>query len=278
MRTMEPVEIAVDKILPSYAQVAQQLRKLILGGQLLPGRRLPSEAELATQFGVSRSTVREAVRSLAADKLLVSKRGVTGGTFIAFPETSDLEDYLQVNLTLLGGYDQLRVSEIAEVRATLEGEAAALAAQRRNETHLAQMHALENASDDEGDDPFYSKHAEFHTIVLDASDNRLLQLLTRPIFGVVRRRFRPDEADRGFWHEVAGEHTHILAAIEHGDSAEARRLMVSHIERLNFLYAEGKGDMPGQATAPELAGDETPARVPGPVRPRGSRAAKKSTD
>ncbi len=64
---------------PAYAVLAEHLRNRILSGELQPGARLPGEAELTAEFGVGRSTIREALRSLASQNLITTTRGVTGG-------------------------------------------------------------------------------------------------------------------------------------------------------------------------------------------------------
>jgi len=67
--------VAVRRVLKAYEQIAEQLRDLILGGRLSPGERLPTEAMLAKQFGVSRATVRESLRVLTAQNLIRTAKG-----------------------------------------------------------------------------------------------------------------------------------------------------------------------------------------------------------
>jgi DNA-binding transcriptional MocR family regulator len=76
----------VQRVRPAYRQVADELRSQIMRGALAPGERLPSEAELSRAFGVSRSTVREALRSLTSQHLIETLRGVQGGSFVAAPD------------------------------------------------------------------------------------------------------------------------------------------------------------------------------------------------
>lgn len=70
------------KSVPAYAVLAGHLRSRILSGELQPGERLPGEAELTAEFGVGRSTIREALRSLASQNLIETTRGVTGGASV----------------------------------------------------------------------------------------------------------------------------------------------------------------------------------------------------
>jgi DNA-binding FadR family transcriptional regulator len=84
-------------------QIADQIRQAIIDGSLAADDRLPTEDELAARFSVSRPTIREALKRLAAQNLVRSKRGPTGGTFVNRPSVSDLSDSLAGATTLLMG-------------------------------------------------------------------------------------------------------------------------------------------------------------------------------
>lgn len=90
-RLGEQVDLPVSRVLPAYQQVANQLRELIMKGTLVVGERLPAEGEMALKFGVSRSTVREALRGLSSQSLVQTKRGVNGGTFVAEPSAEHVQ-------------------------------------------------------------------------------------------------------------------------------------------------------------------------------------------
>lgn len=93
--------MGVHRIRKAYEQVADQLLGLIISGELTPGTRLPSEVDLASQFGVSRTTVREALRILATRNLIESRRGVSGGHFVLQPDVGSMTEYLVTNVGLL---------------------------------------------------------------------------------------------------------------------------------------------------------------------------------
>ena len=84
-------------------QIAEQLRAAIVAGQFKIGQRLPTEDELAQRFGVSRPSVREALKRLAAQNLVRAKRGPTGGNFVVQPSYSELAESLSGAATLLVG-------------------------------------------------------------------------------------------------------------------------------------------------------------------------------
>ena len=86
---------------PAYQELANRLRDQILAGTFTPGDRLPIEPELSALYGVSRSTVREALRVLSSQNLVTTVRGVTGGTFVIRPEPDQISSYLQASFSLL---------------------------------------------------------------------------------------------------------------------------------------------------------------------------------
>ncbi len=98
----EPVrtqlDLTVRRIRPAYEQVADQLRELVLSGKLGPGDRLPVEGSLSAEFGVSRSTVREAIRLLSSQSLVHTTRGPTGGTFVSEADPESIRQYLYTSI------------------------------------------------------------------------------------------------------------------------------------------------------------------------------------
>src|SRR5215212_1220523 len=111
--------------------LADELRADITSGRLQPGERLPPEPELCIKTGVSRSTVREALRLLASQHLIVTTRGVTGGSYVAKPDAATLAASLSRGVNLLVTATPVGIRELMEVRDLLEVPAAGLAARRR---------------------------------------------------------------------------------------------------------------------------------------------------
>ncbi len=230
-------EIPVSRIKPAYEQVANQLRDLIVSGRLLPGDQLPVEAKLSATFGVSRSTVREALRSLAAQNLVYTSRGVTGGTFVAATTPGLLSSYLETGLSLLSGMDAITEDELLEARELFEVPATGLAAKRRTPGHIEEMRtAIERESQAKGRGAKFERNTEFHTLVLSAAGNKLVEVMTVPIFGVIRSRFLHDDVPKRFWVEVDDDHLAILGHIEAGDPDAAMTAMQRHLIRLRGAY------------------------------------------
>src|SRR5438094_8326155 len=101
---------------PAYQQLADELREQITSGRLRPGERLPPEPELCVRTGVSRSTVREALRLLASQHLIVTTRGVTGGSFVAHPDAGQLADGLATGISLLTATAGVGLADLLELR------------------------------------------------------------------------------------------------------------------------------------------------------------------
>ena len=228
--------LSVNRIQPAYAQVAGQLRDLIVTGQVRAGDHLPNESELAAIFGVSRSTVREALRSLAAQSLVYTSRGVTGGTFVAELDAETVSEYLRTSLGLMSGSAGVTVAELLETRAALEVPAARLAAIRRTNEDLSVLAQYSTLKDIDDEVVRFARNARFHELVLAASGNRLLGLVASPVFDVLKSRFRRDSVEKSYWTQVDEDHQEILKFIESGDPEGAETAMRQHLHRLETTY------------------------------------------
>lgn len=229
-------KLSVDRIRPAYEQVAEQLRSLIISGSLTPGDRLPVEAELSTIFGVSRSTVREALRVLGSQGLTYAVRGATGGTFVAVTDPQAVSGYLETSIGLLTGNDGITAGELLEARALLEVPAARLAADRRSEADVEQLRSIaerEKSETERGLRFEYGQH--FHGVILEAANNRLLTVLTSPLFTVIRTRFLGPQT-AAFRRQVDQDHDEILGFITGSDGDGAAQAMQAHLARLREGY------------------------------------------
>jgi GntR family transcriptional repressor for pyruvate dehydrogenase complex len=113
-----------DGLPPAYERVAAALRARVLEGALTPGDRLPTEPALAGELGVSRSTVREALRSLGSEGLLRTVRGVNGGTFVAEVEPRASAEQLRTRIGILVRQRAISEAELHEARAALDAASA----------------------------------------------------------------------------------------------------------------------------------------------------------
>jgi GntR family transcriptional repressor for pyruvate dehydrogenase complex len=217
---------------PAYQVLADALRAQILTGELRAGRKLPIEPELSLQYGVSRSTVREALRVLASQNLITTTRGVSGGSFIAYPNPEQISGYLEASLRLLAQADSLTIGQLAEARDMLEVPAAGLAARRRSEEQLQDLKA---ALFDRGQvtlEQAIESSKTFHTALVRATGSPLVEVLARPVFEVVYDHVQGWEAPPGFWRRIAGDHERIFEAIAAQDPATAQDAIRDHLRKL----------------------------------------------
>jgi DNA-binding FadR family transcriptional regulator len=223
-----------------YADLADLLRGKILSGELAPGERLPTEPELSELHGVSRSTVREALRVLSSQNLVETARGVTGGTFVARPKADNISDYLTTSLGMLTVHDEVGVDALLEVRDLLEVPAAGLAAHRADPQTLELLRETLVDPAQTGLDQIQDANHRFHALLVQAAGNPLLNAVANPVFGVlVSRGVREPVVDAPYWQAVVDEHRAILEAVEAGDQERAEHLMADHLSRLRGTYAVG---------------------------------------
>jgi GntR family transcriptional repressor for pyruvate dehydrogenase complex len=221
----------------AYESIAERLKHQIISGEIRPDERLPIESQLATAFDVGRSTAREALRTLVSQGLVVTTRGTTGGTFVRHPADDALGRPIEIGIGYLVGAEAISVAELLEARALLEVPAAQLAAERGGEADVeAIIHALYETRASELSSTFESSK-NFHVLILKASGNHLLEMMTRPVFSVLRSRFLRDEAPKAFWRKVAQEHADIAAAIEGGHRDAAGEAMQIHLSSLSATYS-----------------------------------------
>lgn len=158
------------------AQIATAIRENIISGLLIVDQRLPSEAELADHFDVSRPTVREALKRLAAQSLIRTQRGASGGAFIN--RISFQEAYAQqiTTSTLLLSMNDVSFETACEARFALERSCATLTAKRRSADHLAAMRAEIHRQGQPGltDEAFCASDVTFHRALVDGADNPVL--------------------------------------------------------------------------------------------------------
>jgi len=212
----------VKRVRKAYEQVYDQLRELILRGELRRGERLPGEIVRARQFGVSRGTVREALRALAAHNLVRTAKGATGGTFVTLPTVDHISAFLQANITLLSEANDVTLEEFLEARRLLEVFAARQCALRRTG---ADPERLRRTVVDPAGLPVEAQslhNKDFHGAVLDGADNALLRIAAQPIFSILQTNLTRQALGAGFAERVDRDHRATLAAIEcgAGDAAE----------------------------------------------------------
>ena len=159
-----------------FRAIAKAIRDAIVEGKLLVDERLPSEAELAEQFNVSRPTVREALKRLAAQSLIRTQRGAFGGAFINRLSYEDAYGQQITTSTLLLSMNTISFDVACEARFAMERACAPFAAERRSADHLATMRAEIHRQSHPGlsDESWCASDVTFHRALVDAAGNPVL--------------------------------------------------------------------------------------------------------
>ncbi len=208
-----------------YEDIVELFKKKIEDGELRAGDRLPTERELVEQLGVSRTSVREALRAMELVGLIESKVGE--GTFI---KSSGIDEAI---LRVTGGvHDERRVLEMYEVRVLLEPYAARVAAKNRTQTQLRDMRRAIDSMRDEITAGERGQHGDirFHGSIAEAAGNSILI----GILGAFAEALGSSIAvANAHVHaaDIIAEHQKMFDAIEEHDEAGAERLMHAHIKR-----------------------------------------------
>ena len=212
-----------DKPADLSAQIADAIRDAIVSGQLIVDERLPSEAELADQFAVSRSTVREALKRLAAQSLIRTQRGATGGAFVNRLSFEDAYTQQITTSTLLLSMNAVSFDTACEARYALERACAPLSADRRSPDHLATMRAEIHRQSQPGltDEAFCASDVAFHRALVDGAENPVISYqlagaveAMQPLMNMITFTARDRAA-------IVQLHTAIADAIEANDAVAA---------------------------------------------------------
>jgi len=231
MGAPEPLKNSQDALRPVRRtsvcdEIITQILDLIARNVLCPGDRLPAERELCKRFGVGRSSLREALRSLAAMGILEGRIGE--GTFVC-DNSQFLQKALQWGLLL----DRKKVQDLMETRLMLESENAFWAAQRAKEEDLnAIEEALVAMKLGLGDrEVFLSADLHFHLLIARATQNSILASLLEATRGYLQEWIERSLVARAELRSRRSleEHGCIIGALRGGDAERARAAMAAHI-------------------------------------------------
>ncbi|MFD0908546.1 FadR/GntR family transcriptional regulator [Ruegeria arenilitoris] len=225
------------------AQIAQAIRDAIVSGELIVDERLPSESELADQFQVSRPTVREALKRLAAQSLIRTQRGATGGAFVNRLSFQDAYSQQITTSTLLLSMNEVSFDTACEARYALERACAPLSAQRRTADQLATMRAeiFRQAQPGLTDEAFCASDVAFHRALVDGAGNPVLSYqlagaveAMQPLMNMITFTARSRE-------EIIRLHSKIADALEAQDAETVDAALVdleTYTRRLAHDVAE----------------------------------------
>ncbi len=196
---------------PLYEDVADRLREQIFSKELAPGSWL-DEQNLAKQFGISRTPMREAIKVLASEGLITIK--MRRGAYVTEIARKDLE-------------------QIFAILSLLEGEAAREAAAKASEEELNQLdywhHRLEKAAADRDIEQFFEINGKFHELIREIAGNRWMNGVIEDLRKVLKLHRRDSLTSTGRLQNSLIEHRAILNALLKRDQAAAENIMRKHM-------------------------------------------------
>lgn len=219
--------------------IKSELKQAVLDGVYKPGDKLPPEIEIASHYGVSKVSAREALRELESEGLIIKKRGIFGGSFVAEPGAEKMVEVVS-NAFLFGG---VTVTDLAEFRDILEPGLARLAATRRTHDDLAIMEEYIEAihlSIEKGD-PDQTKAIGFHKLIADACHNRFISGLMSAIVHVFQKVL-DKEPDLETARKDVQFNELFLQHIKAGDGEKAEAVMKEHFDVLEEIIRQRRAN------------------------------------
>jgi GntR family transcriptional repressor for pyruvate dehydrogenase complex len=211
--------------------IVDQIRTLIREGALSAGDRLPSERELGERFGVSRVTVREALRGLEANGLVTIKVGANGGAFVTAPTSARVGQGLSDLLSL----SAITPAEVTEARQVLELAIVPLVCERADDRDIADLLEICDRADaliESGGEYAVSLSAEFHTRVALAAHNPAIEVFSQVFHGpMLASLLRAQAEDANVGVLGTAEHREFVMAVQDRDAAKASEVMERHLAR-----------------------------------------------
>ena len=225
--------------------VADNLRQGILNGKLLPGHKLPSEREMAGQYRTSRVALREALRTLENEGLIIIKRGFGGGASV-----SDFDNALRAlrdSLRTVVKLGQVKSSNLTEVRCILEPEIAAIATIRATSSDLQAIEAIVIKQEEElkAGKLVRKYDMEFHLCVVAATHNHVLSIVMNAVNESLRKAIIRSKLNKALRTWVVGNHRNIFEALRRRDAEEAQKLMSEHVLNVQHHLEVSKVKEPG---------------------------------
>lgn len=230
----------------TYQLIVDQIEQAIVSGEIPVGSQLSSERDLMVEFGVSRPTIREALRILQSMGLIESRPGTRGGPLVLAPSSRTLTRSFRAMV----GTDALDLSDLVEYRLLLEGSASRLAAMRHTDEQLARIRrAIERmeASAEANADDFADADLEFHEAIWAASGNSVLEMSGQAVAGVLRevmkRHAEGEHHDNREKLENARIDRGLYEAIAAKESMTASRIARNAIaDRFAPMFSEAWGE------------------------------------
>jgi GntR family transcriptional repressor for pyruvate dehydrogenase complex len=224
-------------------QIADQIRQGILRGALAPGQRLPSETELATEYAVSRGTIRETMKLLSAAQLVEATRGASGGTFVRVPEPDVAAAAMSDTLSVWFVAGNTSLAELSAAREWIERGCVRLAVRNRDDGDLDAIRRAVEAMEGPGIgmDDMLALDIDFHVAISRAARNVVLELAMNAIH-LVRPYTNTMLVPLLDIPTIAAQHRAIYAAVRDRDEPAAERAFDVHMAHLEDVRERALAD------------------------------------
>ena len=218
-------------------QIALEIRRYLERRDLQPGDRIGTEQELATEFGVSRPTLREGLRLLASSHLIRVGRGRSGGIFVARTPNEGMSRNVSESIATMLAAESVSMSELLDARLFLEVPLAGMAARNATADTAKRLQEAIDAAEGHtpGTEPFNDADGTFHRILAEAAGNPLLRAFTDWILEVLQPNLIRYISGHVDGPEILQQHRDIQRAVKRRQPAAAERAMRAHIEYLKRL-------------------------------------------
>ncbi len=217
-------------------QVVQRILGLIQAGVLVAGQQLPAERELASNLGVSRPTLREALRALSLMGALNIRQG--GGVFVSNLTSQDLLAPLDFYFNL----EDQRLETLFEAQIMLEGEVARMAAAKMTDALIEQLSACLKSTEPVLDAllAWFEMDTKFHMLIAKATENIFLERVVHSVRTLINRNRKATVQSWSIPRVSHAEHLRVLEALRNRDADGAAAAMRAHLERVRTAHAKFK--------------------------------------
>jgi GntR family transcriptional repressor for pyruvate dehydrogenase complex len=218
-------------------QIAAEIRRYLIEHDLRPGDRLGTEQELAAEFGVSRPTLREALRLLAGSHLVRAATGPGGGIFVASTPSEGLQRNLTESIATMLASRSVSLYELLDARIHLEVPLAGLAAENATARTAAELQAAidEARGNHPASSEFSAADARFHRVIASTAGNELLRGFTSWTLDVLQPSLIDAVGDSIDGEAILGQHGEIRRGLQRKRPAMAQRAMRLHLEYMRDL-------------------------------------------
>lgn len=231
----------------SEREIADRLRTAILSGKLAAGDKLPVEQDLANRFGVSRSTIREALKRLAAQNLIRTRRGNAGGSFVQGLTWDDARQQLAATTTALVHLAPIAPDQVAEARLGLLCACAPLAIERRDPRHLEAMRreVAAQRANATTDRDFCASDARFNRVFADSAANPLLSYQMTCVIEAIQPMFDRISISGNVRAEIAARHARVVAMLERRNLSGLIVELTALAEQISHLVRAARSEPAG---------------------------------